>query len=72
MDISEYLELKRVCDSKNYSSDDPPSESTRLYTMDDILTAERSNKDSMTCDAYSPTHIDSNSEKSWSLASGSL
>ena len=70
MDISEYLELKRVCDSTNYSSDDPPSNSTKIYTMDDILTAERSNKDSMTCDAYSP--IDSNSEKSWSLASGSL
>ena len=72
MDISEYLELKRVCDSANYSLEDLPSDTTKIYTMDDILTAERSNKDSMTCDAYSPTHIDSNSEKSWSLASGSL
>ena len=72
MDISEYLELKRVCDSANYSSDYLPFDTTKIYTMDDILSAERSNKDRMSCDASSPTHIDSNSEKSWSLASGSL
>ena len=57
-----------MCDTTNNSSEDIPPGTSRIYTVDDILMAERPDNDSMSSNADSHTHtVDSTS---WSLASG--